>query len=145
MKKINRIKIWERLRQRFDLSDHIPETPYLAESIQPVVDVSPLLVEAKAQTTATTNTTASDSYVVPAGKRWTIYAAAVSRANAGINTIYAVVSGVTVPLTSSSATSTTWNGYPFQLDTGQSILINANAGTSGSINSYILYTEEDLT
>lgn len=104
MKKINKVRIIERLRDRFDLEDLTPEAFALIEKLFLFTDVDALLKETKGVSGAVTTTGDGNHYIhtVPDGKRWTwhAYNAYVNTsANADIDRIivYDLDAGVAVP------------------------------------------------
>jgi hypothetical protein len=131
------------LKDRFNLDRSDPFSLRALHLNLLTTDLDSLLTESKAQSTSTTATDASDTYTVPAGKRWKVKLLTIDRQNAGTNEIYfsETALGPDVKVAEDVASIFTTVQTDIILDEGQSVTLAPGTGTSGVIITQIWYEE----
>lgn len=151
MKKINLIKIWDRLRSRFDLSDLQLELPTLSETVVPTTNVDDLLKTTKVSlvTSAVSATGFVTFLTVPAGKRYVIKNVLMNKSSGTWTFDRLAITKDTVQvyydLVGSGVTFKRWDiPISFKLDPGDSLQFYVDSYTgAGNMGTHIVYDEED--
>ena len=141
--------VFSRLAKRYGIRQSSSETLESGQVLVPFTDADSLLRVSKATGKQDTDTEIVHTYEVPSGKRWHIRYIGMKRAQAGsiAADVYGSyeISGVSeVPLYSVASATSYFSNLNFILDEGSSIVITFGSGTSGNLNSGLIYEEEDL-
>ena len=147
MKKVNKARIWDKLNNRFLLSDWQSEPPTMSEQIIPVTDVNELTRDTKIAQHAddlSTGTAYVTYFTVPEGKRWTLLGF-VRASSAGNTKVRLRIDGEPFELTTSgTAYERNISMNPIPLKEGDIIQMKGTANVSDTnINLQIIYIEED--
>lgn len=139
--------IFRKMLDRLNLKTINREPLYVPSMIVPVTSVDQLLnnLELLAHT-STTATARTDDYEVPTGKRWEVVGCSMIRANAGDYFVQIVDPGGTSLYVKRGATVTNDEeifSTPLMLDEGWILRLQNTTGTSGAIDTTVMYKEED--
>ena len=131
--------------KRYNLAQGV-ESLYMPDEIQPVFDIDQTLWVLKGQSTTSPNgTTRTDTYTCPLGKLWRMKAISLYRAQASSIAVQLTISGTTYVFNQqASANFFNVDMYDILIKEGDSIVITFNSGTSGALESYILYEEIEV-
>jgi len=148
-KDIRNLPLMTRLYNLFrtERSEFGASIPQLLNDVQPTVDIHKLNQLTKYSNLQTTATTATHDFIVPLGKVWHIVFCYGIRANTGANvvTILDPAAGFGGTLAVTSAVDILYDKAPIlRLTEGWILRMDYAAGTSGLINSTIVYLEEDV-
>lgn len=117
----------------------------LGNVLVPVTQADGLLLRSKGQAVTGSATSRTDTYTVPSGKKWNIKNILLIRANAAIMAIQFLLQGTGYFVQYSLATDTymKYIGTDIILLPGDAVVCTFNTGTSGALDSVIVYEEED--
>jgi hypothetical protein len=137
--------IFSKLQTKLALQQTNQPKLFLSDAIIPVVDVDFILAQTKAQQVSSTATTRTDVYTVPQGKFWKVKSVSMNRANTGALDVYCGIDSAANCHIAATATSTLTAVLinDLKLKGGDTISLNAQSGTSGTIILSITYEEYD--
>ncbi|MCX6497167.1 MAG: hypothetical protein NTU93_00020 [Arthrobacter sp.] len=159
MKKVNAVDIIRRLVTRFKLQESSAQTFELNELIQPTTDSDKLLQQVRYLEYPTVAVGAAgdiEAFVVPTGKRWTIFTLLIEKDTGtytysllGVRDVSSTTPTNTVDLIRTAAAATlTFNAAivaPLVLESGDSIRFGVDGFTgAGQSQVHIGFIEEDL-
>lgn len=147
-KKINRVRVIQRLTDRYQLTQLGTDTIFtLNESVQPVTLVDELLATPRGQKTSGSASSRTDTYTVPQGKVWIMKNMYMERSNGQSMRTDVVIDGVSYGVDEDPSATATRYSYPFpanfKVKAGDSVNAVFGSGTSGNMISHILYEELD--
>ena len=139
--------VFPRIAKRFQVRQESSEQLETGKVLVPVTNADDLIKTPKVQEASDTATGVTHTFSIPEGKIWTIKGISGQRQQQGSIQIAIVDSdGYQIVLNYGTATDT-FVAFPylnFRMGTAWSIQIVYGTGTSGAMNSGILYEEEDL-
>jgi hypothetical protein len=146
VKNVRNLALIDRLYSLFQTEGGYKEPVQMMPTVQPVVEMDKFNKTVKVGKTITTNTTDTHSYVVPSGKRWVFSYFNLYRANAATAFINLIIGGVTIDFWSGTSATEWWGPMfnPVIMNTGDTIYVGFNAGTSGTLTSLVYYIEESV-
>jgi hypothetical protein len=124
--------------------------PRLGEILHPVIDVHKFNQKTQFDTSLSTATSGTHTYTVPTGKAWTLLGADSNRANAGsIGLLVGSdidVENISVTLKEElNVTTAQFSDFtPIRLTERMRVMIYYGTGTSGTLQDWIVYLEEDV-
>ena len=140
-------KIYKVYRNKLGLEVVKNEGIYVPPTLQLTKTVNEVYQQTKAQEISSSVANRTDTYTVPDGKRWTIIAFSLGRANAATATMDLIIAGVTYTIQRSNGAVSQMNltdvVSTIVLDAGDSIQCVAGAAGAGTITTDLIYIEED--
>ena len=146
MKKINLIRLWNRLRERFDLTDLYPEEPTLAETVVPITSFDELAKELVIHQETKDLSTAGPHIVwtVPDGERWIVHSIIKPGTVASTKLTIRIPDGTAFDYTDSTTSEVRVTNQNLVLDEKCHIDVGTAGDVSDSSRQFsIIYYKED--
>ena len=139
--------IFGRLLNRFGIAQGSSPALYMGDTVVPVTSADELTKKITGQRTSSSTTARTDTYTVPAGKRWLMLFASFERSNTGTGYVYLQVDNTGFDQMVNTWATATNAAFSFPagvyLKQGDYVKIQCDSGTSGGINTNVIYMEED--